>query len=61
MGLLAFIGVLLAMGILWLPQRLVRNVRSRRLSGGIVLGGWIVLTIAFVFGVRALVLVLGGT
>jgi hypothetical protein len=61
LGLLAALGVLLAMGILWLPQRLARNVRSQRMGGYIVLGGWISLTIAFVLGVRALVVLLGGT
>jgi hypothetical protein len=61
LGLLAAVGVLLAMAILWLPQRLARNVRSQRLGGFIILGGWIFLTIAFVLGVRALVLLLGGT
>ncbi len=61
MGLLAVVGVLLAMAILWLPQRIARNVRSRRKAWLIVLGGWVILTIAFVVGVRALVLVLGGS
>jgi uncharacterized BrkB/YihY/UPF0761 family membrane protein len=61
LGLLAAVGVLLAMAILWLPQRLARNVRSQRMGGFIILGGWIFLTIAFVLGVRALVLLLGGT
>ena len=61
MGILAFTGVLLAMAILWLPQRMVRKVRNPRLAGFIVLAGWVILTIAFVLGIRALVLVLGGT
>jgi uncharacterized BrkB/YihY/UPF0761 family membrane protein len=61
LGLLAVVGVLLAMAILWLPQRLARNLRSQRMGGFIILGGWIFLTIAFVLGVRALVLLLGGT
>jgi hypothetical protein len=49
------------MAILWLPQRIVRDVRNPRLAGLIVLGGWVILTIAFVLGVRALVLLLGGS
>jgi hypothetical protein len=61
LGILAFVGVLIAMAILWLPQRMVRDVRNPRLAGLIVLGGWVILTIAFVLGIRALVLVLGGS
>ena len=61
LGLLAVVGVLLAMAILCLPQRIARNVRSPRKARFIVLGGWVILTIAFVLGVRALVLVLGGS
>jgi hypothetical protein len=61
LGILAFVGVLIAMAILWLPQRMVRDVRNPRLAGLIVLGGWVILTIAFVLGVRALVLLLGGS
>jgi hypothetical protein len=61
LGLLAVVGIVLAMGILWLPQRLARNVGSPRVRAWIVLGGWLILTIAFVLGVRALVLLLGGT
>jgi len=61
LGILAFVGVLLAMVILWLPQRMVRNVRNPRLAGFIVLAGWVILTLAFVLGIRALVLVLGGS
>ena len=61
LGILAFTGVLIAMAILWLPQRMVRDVRNPRLAGLMVIGGWVILTIAFVLGVRALVLVLGGS
>ncbi len=60
-GLLVAAGVLLALAILWLPPRLARNVRSPRLSRLIVVGGWVMLTIAFVLAMRGLVLVLGGT
>ena len=61
LGILAFVGVLLAMAILWLPQRMVRNVRNPRVAGFIVLAGWVILPIAFVLGIRALVLLLGGS
>jgi hypothetical protein len=61
LGILAFLGVLIAMAILWLPQRIVRHVRNPRLAGLIIICGWVVLTIAFVLGVRALVLALGGS
>lgn len=60
-GLLVVAGLLLAMAILWLPPRLARRVQSPRLSRLIVIGGWVILTIAFVLAVRGLVLVLGGT
>ncbi len=60
-AVLAVVGVLLAIGILWLPQRLARDVRSARYGRLIVVAGWVILTIAFVLGVRALVLLLGGT
>ena len=61
LGLLAAVGVLLALAILWLPQRMARNIGSPRRRRILVLSGWLVLTIAFVVGVRALVLVLGGS
>lgn len=60
-AILAVIGILLAFGILWLPERLGRNVKSPRLRGVITLGGIILLTVGFVVGVRALVVALGGT
>jgi hypothetical protein len=60
-GVLAAIGVLIAIGILWLPQRLARDVRSRRYGRIVVVAGWVILTVAFVLAVRGLVLVLGGT
>jgi hypothetical protein len=61
LGPLAAVGVLLAMAILWLPRRIARNVRSPREARLIVLAGWVILTIAFVLGVRTLVLLLGGS
>lgn len=61
LGLLVVIGILLAMGILWLPGRLARNVSSPRVRSWIVIGGWLVLTVGFVLGVRLLVVALGGT
>ena len=60
-AILAVIGILLAFGILWLPERLGRNVKSPRLRGIITLGGIVLLTVGFVVGVRALVVALGGT
>jgi hypothetical protein len=42
------------MAILWLPQRLARNVGSPRVRG------WLILAVAFVLGIRALVVLLGG-
>ncbi len=61
MGLLTVVGILIAMGILWLPQRIARNIPSARTARLVVVGGWVILTIAFVLGVRALVLLLGGS
>ncbi len=60
-AILAVVGILLAMGILWLPERLGRNVKSPRLRGVITLGGIVLLTVGFVLGVRVLVVALGGT
>jgi hypothetical protein len=60
-AILAVVGILLAMGILWLPERLARRVKSPRLSGFVMLGGIVLLTVSFVLGVRALVVALGGT
>ena len=60
-AILAVVGILLALGILWLPERLGRNVKSPRLRGFITLGGIALLTVGFVVGVRALVVALGGT
>ena len=61
LAILAVVGILLAFGILWLPERLGRNVKSPRLRGIITLGGIILLTVGFVLGVRVLVVALGGT
>jgi hypothetical protein len=61
LALLVIVGIVLAMGILWLPGRLARNVASPRARSWIVIGGWLVLTVGFVFGVRLLVVALGGT
>jgi hypothetical protein len=60
-AILAVVGILAAMGILWLPERIARRVKSPRLSGFIMLGGIVLLTVCFVLGVRALVVALGGT
>ena len=60
-GILAVVGILLAFGILWLPERLGRKVKSPRLGAIITLGGIILLTVGFVVGVRVLVVALGGT
>jgi hypothetical protein len=60
-AILAVVGILLAFGILWLPERLGRNVKSPRLRGIVTLGGIILLTVGFVLGVRVLVVALGGT
>ena len=56
-AILAVVGILLALGILWLPERLARRVNKPRLSGIITLGGIILLTVGF----RVLVVALGGT
>ena len=60
-AILAVVGILLAFGILWLPERLGRNVKSPQLRGIVTLGGIILLTVGFVLGVRVLVVALGGT
>jgi hypothetical protein len=60
-AILAVIGILIAIGILWLPERIARRVKSPRLSGIVMLGGIVLLTVCFVLGVRALVVALGGT
>jgi hypothetical protein len=59
--ILVVVGLLIAMGILWLPRRLARNVASPQTRARIVVGGWLVFTVLFVLGVRALVVLLGGT
>lgn len=59
--ILVVIGLLIAMGILWLPRRLAQNVASPQTRARIVVGGWLILAVLFVLGVRALVVLLGGT
>lgn len=59
--ILVVVGILLAMVILWLPRRLASRASSPRVRTWILVGGWLVLTVGFVLGVRLLVVALGGT
>jgi hypothetical protein len=59
--ILVVVGLLLAMLILWLPRRLASRASSPRLRTWILVGGWLILTVGFVLGVRLLVVALGGT
>lgn len=59
--ILVVVGLLLAMLILWLPRRLASRASSPRVRTWILVGGWLVLTVGFVLGVRLLVVALGGT
>jgi hypothetical protein len=59
--ILVVVGLLLAMLILWLPRGLASRASSPRARTWILVGGWLVLTLGFVLGVRLLVVALGGT
>ena len=59
--ILVVIGLLIAMLILWLPRGLASRASSPRVRTWILVGGWLVLTVGFVLGVRLLVVALGGT
>ena len=59
--ILVVVGLFLAMLILWLPRGLASRASSPRVRTWILVGGWLILTVGFVLGVRLLVVALGGT
>jgi hypothetical protein len=59
--ILVLIGLFIAMGILWLPRRFAQRFASQQTRARIMVVSWLVLTLLFVLGVRALVLLLGAS
>jgi len=60
-AVLAVVGILIAMGIFWIAQRLSARATTGRQWRFMYVGSLVILTVCFVLGVRALVVLLGGT